>query len=217
MTQIILNLLNGGDECADQMAASAVYNLSSSISSHNFVNLYNVDFINYVKSGGMSLQEDVNVLDAEDFDSDDDSTLNREEDSGDIDSGYGQGARPTRERLSEDVGGGFRISIVRDIQDYLYRGKELLGLCPYIYKSLIRRVSKKQMENRSKDPIHAGAQKSITFEFDPEHLLSHTHVQRLNIKPLIVKLVGRGMPKDPVGLIHELEMNFQSGIENSES
>ena len=197
LTQIILNLLNGGDECADQMAASAVYNLSSSISSHNFVNLYAVDFINYVKSGGMSLQEDVNVLDAEDFDSEDDSTLNREEDSADIDSGYGQGARPTRERLSEDVGGGVRISIVRDIQDYLYRGKELLALCPYIYKSLIRRVSKKQMENRSKDSIHAGAQKSITFEFDSEHPLSHTHVQRLNIKPLIVKLVGRGMPKDP--------------------
>ena len=39
LTQIVLNLLNGGDEFADQMAASAVYNLSSSISSHNFVNL----------------------------------------------------------------------------------------------------------------------------------------------------------------------------------
>ena len=32
LTQIVLNLLNGGNECADQMAASAVYNLSSFIS-----------------------------------------------------------------------------------------------------------------------------------------------------------------------------------------
>ena len=33
----------------------------------------------YVKSGGKSLQEDVNTLDEEDFDSDDDSTKNRGE------------------------------------------------------------------------------------------------------------------------------------------
>ena len=45
--------------------------------------------------------------------------------------------------------------------------------------------------------VHAGAQKSLTFEFDQEHPLSDTHIQRLNMKPLIVKLVGRGMPKDP--------------------
>ena len=91
LTQIVLNLLNGGDECADQMAASAVYNLPSFMSSHSFVNLYAVDFIKYVKSGGKSLQEDVNILDEEDFDSDDDSIKNREEDFGDADTGYGQG------------------------------------------------------------------------------------------------------------------------------
>ena len=65
------------------------------------------------------------------------------------------------------------------------------------YKSLIRRVSKKQIENRSKVAVHAGAQKSKTFPFHPEHPLLHSHLQRLNIKPLIVKVVGRGMPKDP--------------------
>ena len=53
------------------------------------------------------------------------------------------------------------------------------------------------MENRSKADIHAGAQKSKTFEFKPEHPLYDTHIQRLNKKPLIVKLVGRGLPKDP--------------------
>ena len=105
LTQIILNLINGADECSDQMAASAVYNLPSFTSSHNFVNLYAVDFIKYVKSGGKSLQEDVNTLDEEDFDSDDDSTKNREEDFGDADTGYGEGARPTREKLSEADGG----------------------------------------------------------------------------------------------------------------
>ena len=45
--------------------------------------------------------------------------------------------------------------------------------------------------------VHAGAQKSKTFDFDSEHPLSHSHVQRLNKKPLIVKLIGRAMPKDP--------------------
>ena len=96
LTQIVLNLLNGGDECSDQIAASAVYNLASFLSSHSFVNLYTVDFIKYLKSEGKSLQEDVNVLDAEDFDSDDE----RESTKGDLldeyaaDSGYGQGARP---------------------------------------------------------------------------------------------------------------------------
>ena len=130
LTQIVLNLLNGGDECADQMAASAVYNLSSFTSSHNFVNLYAVDFINYVKSGGKSLQEDVNILDEEDFDSEDETIANKQEDPVDTNTGYGQGARPTREKLSEDVGGGIRISIVRDIDDYLHKGDELDGLGP---------------------------------------------------------------------------------------
>ena len=201
LTQIVLNLLNGGDECADQMAASAVYNLPSFISSHSFVNLYAVDYINYVKSGGKSLREDVNILDEEDLDSDSDSTPSREKNLVDVDTGYGQGARPTSEKLCEDEGGGVRVSIVRDIDDYLNMGEELKGLtpymCPYIYKSLIRRVSKKQTEKLSKVAVHAGAQKSKTFAFAPDHPLSHSHEQRLNKKPLIVKLVGRGIPKDP--------------------
>ena len=85
LTQIVLNLLNGGDECSDQMAASAVYNLPSFISSHSFVNLYAVDFINYVKTGGKSLREDVNILDEEDFDSDSDSTPSMKKDLADVD------------------------------------------------------------------------------------------------------------------------------------
>ena len=97
LTQIVLNLLNGGDECSDQMAASAVYNLTSSISSHSFVNLYTVDCINYMKSAGKSLQEDVNVLDQEDFDSEDESGSNTKVDETTADTGFGQGARPIRQ------------------------------------------------------------------------------------------------------------------------
>ena len=110
------------------MAASAVYNLPSSISSHSFTNLYAVDFINYVKTGGKSLQDDVNLLDEEDFDSDEDCKSNPHGDLGlgeTPDSGYGQGARPTQQKLSEDVGGGVRITIARDIDDYIHRGVDL--------------------------------------------------------------------------------------------
>ena len=53
------------------------------------------------------------------------------------------------------------------------------------------------MDSRSTKDRHAGAQKSLTFEFDEEHPLAHSHIQRLNIKPLIVKLVGKGLPTDP--------------------
>ena len=133
LTQIILNLLNGGDECSDQMAASAVYNLPSYISSHSFVNLYTVDFINYVKSGGKSLQEDVNILDEEDFDSEDENVSNKNRENEDeivVDNGYGQGARPIPEKLSEDEGGAVRIAIVRDIDDYIHKGDELDGIPP---------------------------------------------------------------------------------------
>ena len=139
----------------------------------------------------------MNILDDEDFDSEEDSTPNRDEALPDRDTGYGQGARPIKEKLSEDDGGAVIVNIVRDIQDYIHKGDELDGLAPWIYKSLITRVSIKQMKNLSKVAIHAGAQKSKTFKFHPDHPLSHSHIQRLNMKPLIVKLVGRGMPRDP--------------------
>ena len=104
----MLNLLNGADECSDQMAASAVYNLPSSVSSHSFVNLYAVDFINYVKTGGKSLQEDSNVLALDELDSDDEES---KQDVNDVlpataDSGIGQGAKPVHDRLSQAEGGG---------------------------------------------------------------------------------------------------------------
>ena len=78
LTQIVLNLLNGASEIADQMAASAVYGYDSFISSHSFTNLYVVDFIKYVKSGGKSLQEDAVMLDREEIDDEDEENLGDE-------------------------------------------------------------------------------------------------------------------------------------------
>ena len=59
------------------------------------------------------------------------------------DSGIEQGAKPVHDRLSEAEGGGVRVTIARDIEDYIYRGTALSQLSPYVYKALIRRVSKK--------------------------------------------------------------------------
>lgn len=159
----VLNLLNGGDECADQMAASAVYHLAFFISSHSFVYLYAVDFINYIKSGGKSLQEVVNILDEKDVDLGHNSTPEKDEDYADQDTDYGQGVCSTREKLSEDDYGGVRICIVRGMDDCTHRGEELTELSAYICKSLIRKVSTKQLENQSKVGIHTSALKSKIF------------------------------------------------------
>ena len=87
------------------MAASTVYNLSSFISSHSFVNLYAVDYINYVKSGGKSLSEGMNLLDPEDFDSFNEMKQDPADEST-KDIRYGLRARLIREKLSKDVGWG---------------------------------------------------------------------------------------------------------------
>ena len=107
------------------------------ISSHSYVYLYAVDFIDYIKSGGKSLQEVVNILDEKDVDIGDNSTPEREEHYADHDTGYGR-VRSTRETLSEDDYGGVRICIVRDIDDCTHRGEELIELSAHICKSLIR-------------------------------------------------------------------------------
>ena len=91
------------------------------------------------------------------------------------------------------------MAIAKNVEDYIYRGKDLKEklVSPYTYRALITRVGRRQMERRSRVKIHPGAQKSLTFEFDEEHPLAHSHIQRLNIKPRIVKLVGKTIPKDP--------------------
>ena len=136
LTQIVLNLLNGGDECSDQMAASAVYNLGSYMSSHSFVNLYVVDFIKYVKSGGQSLLDELTNT----SDIDDDTEDGRDSPQRDIsfrsvsNSGYGQQPRPTQQRLSREEGSTVHVAIAKNVEDYIYRGKDLKVLSPYTYR-----------------------------------------------------------------------------------
>ena len=103
----MLNLLNGGDECSDQMAASAVYNLRSYMSSHSFVNLYVVDFLNYIKSGGKSLREEVSYASDMDDDTEDEGKDSRQSDvsvHAVSNTGYGQQPQPIQQRLSEEEG-----------------------------------------------------------------------------------------------------------------
>ena len=41
---------------------------------------------------------------------------------------YGQGARPIKQKLSEDDGGAVIVNIARDIDDYIHKGEGLDGL-----------------------------------------------------------------------------------------
>ena len=197
LTQIVLNLLNGASEIADQMAASAVYGYDSFISSHSFTNIYVVDFFKYVKSGGKSLQEDAVMLDQEEIDEDEENLSDENVDEWMINSGYGQQPKPIQKRLSKEEGNKITVKIVKDIDNYIHRGSQLKVLSAYLYKSLITKVRKREIRNRSKVKYHAGQQPSLTYEFDPEHPQAHSHVQRLRKKPLIPKFVGKKIPNDP--------------------
>ena len=161
------------------MAASAVYNLGSYMSSHSFVNLYVVDFLQYLKSGGKSLLNEVTLASDMDDDSEDegrDSSLADVSFNGVSNTGYGQQPRPIQQRLSREEGSAVHVAIAKNVEDYIYRGKDLKVLSPYTYKALITRVGRRQMERRSRVEIHPGAQKSLTFEFDEEHPLAHSHI-----------------------------------------
>ena len=123
LTQIVLNLLNGASEISDQMAASAVFGYDSFISSHSFANLYVVDFMKYIQTGGKSLQEDTIRLNREEMDIEDDDEPGQNNDDEElVNSGCGQQARPTHERLKEEEGGKVRVTVTRDIDDYIHRG-----------------------------------------------------------------------------------------------
>ena len=105
------------------MTASAVYGYDSFISSHSFTNLYVVDFLKYVKTGGKSLEEDTIIMNREDIENDDDSqTANQNDGDVSANSGCGQQARPIQERLCEEEGGQVKVMVVRDIDNYIHRG-----------------------------------------------------------------------------------------------
>ena len=201
LTQIILNRLNGGEEVPDQVAASFMYGFDSHISSHSFQNFYPVDLYNYVKTVGKShLSEETSELDANDCQEpyEKDSEEEKLEVLGmNLSSGQGQAVRPSRCKLSEDEGGKVIITIVRDIDDYLYRGSSFESFSPYMYKMAVTRVTKSIIERRSKKERSSGKTAHNWFNFDPEHPLAHSHVQRLRVKFPILQFVGMQIPKHP--------------------
>ena len=201
LTQIILNRLHGGEEVADQVAASFIYGYDSYISSHSFENFYPVDLYNYVKTGGSShLSEETTELDAKDRveDYEKDSEEEKLEIIGlNLSSELGQAVRPSRCRLSPEEGGQVVIRIVRDVDDYIYRDPSFETFSPYMYKMAVVRVSNFVIEKRSQKAYSSGKNKNSYFNFDPEHPLAHSHVQRLRNKFPILQTIGMQIPKHP--------------------
>ena len=200
LTQIILNRLHGGEEIADQVAASFVYGYDSYISSHSFENFYPVDLYNYIKTGGRSFfSEDTAELDSKDWTVDEDNEDEEKLDIPDVSSpsGRGQASRPYRSKLSEEEGGKIIIRVVKDIHDWIYKGPEFESFSPFMYKMGVTRVSKKVIEKRSQKEHSSGKIAHDWFPFLPDHPLAHSHVQRLRTKFPILQFVGMHMPKHP--------------------
>ena len=181
-----MNRINGSQEISDQIAASAVYGYDSYICSHEFTNFYPVDLYNYVKTGGESLFAEISNLDAEDLD---DENADQSDDENveipDIDesSGKGQAIRPVTVKSSEEKGK-LIVPVVKDIDDYVNRGQgsSLSNFSPLHYKMTVSRVSRKEIGKRSSKEISSGTHAHAVFEFDLDHPLSRTHVQRLRRK-----------------------------------
>ena len=77
------------------------------------------------------MQEDVVMLDQEEKDDEDEESLRNENtDEWVINSGCGQQAKPIQERLSKEEGSKIRVKIVKDIDNYIYRGSILERLSP---------------------------------------------------------------------------------------
>ena len=89
------------------------------------------------------------------------------------------------------------VPIVKDIDDWIYRGDSLSDYSPFLYKMTVSRVSRKEIGKRSSKKISSGTHAYAVFEFHPEHPLSHSHVQRLRRKFLIPQFIGMNMPRHP--------------------
>ena len=186
---------------ADQVAASCVYGYDSYISSHTFENFYPVDFYNYVKTGGKSLlSRETTELDSKDCS----AQLENMSDDERVEipgfgasSGLGQSARPSRDKLSPEKGGEVVIRIVRDIDDFIHKGPHFETFSPSMYKMAVKRVSKNLIDKRSNKTHAGGKVANDWFNFDTEHPLAHSHVQRLRSKFPVLQFVGMQMPKHP--------------------
>ena len=113
-------------------------------------------------------------------------------------SGKGQAIRPVTVKSSEKKGKVI-VPVVKDIDDYVNRGRgsSLSNFSPLHYKMTVSRVSRKEIGKRSSKEISSGTHAHAVFEFDPDHPLSRTHVQRLRRKFLIPQFIGMQIPKHP--------------------
>ena len=199
LTQILLNKINGSQEISDQIAASAVYGYDSYISSHEFVNFYPVDFYNYIKYGGESIDDELSKLKPEDMD---DEVENLDDDEevvipqiGEA-SGNGQAIQPNLIKSSEEKGQVI-VPVVKDIDDYVHKGRALNYISPLHYKMIVSRVPLSQIHKRSSKKRPSGPRRHATFPFDDEHPLSERCLQRLRGKFLIPQFIGMQIPKHP--------------------
>ena len=197
LSTIILNKLNAGEEVSDQIAASAVYGYNSFLSSHSFANLYVVDLLKWIKNSGCGFGDDAVDLDQEDkieLQHDDDL----DEEIAPISSiGKGQDCRTFKRKLTEEEGGKIVVDMVRDLDDYLYRGPEFADLSPFTYKAVVSRVRKSEIGRRSSVKVKPGKRPHLVIPFCKEHPLSDTHVQRLRGKFSIIKFIGMQIPTNP--------------------
>ena len=149
---------------------------------------------------GTDLTDDTTELDDEDKHDISESVADIEEenDISPLDSnGLGQCCYPVKRKLSSEEGGKIIVDMVRDIDDYLYRGPEFADVSPYTYKTIVRKVRKSEISQRSSRVIKAGKRPHLVVKFDNGHPQSDTHVQRLRAKFSIIQFVGMQIPKNP--------------------
>ena len=197
LSTIILNKLNAAEEVSDQIAASAVYGYDSFLSSHSFANLYVVDLLKWIKNNGLGFGDDAVELDQEDkIDQQHGDDL--DEEIAPISAiGKGQDCCTFKRRLTEEEGGKIVVDMVRDLDDYLYRGPHFADLSPFTYKAVVSRVRKSEIRRRSSVKVKPGKRPHLVVPFCKEHPLSDTHVQRLRGKFSIIKFVGMQIPANP--------------------
>ena len=89
------------------------------------------------------------------------------------------------------------MDMVRDLDDYRFRGPAFADLSPYTYKAVVTRVRKSEIRKRSSAKVKPGKRPHLVVPFSQGHPLSDTHVQRLRGKFAIIQFVGMQIPKNP--------------------
>ena len=89
-------------------------------------------------------------------------------------SGLGQCCQPIKKKLSSEEGGKIVIDMVRDLDDYLYRGPEFADLSPYTYKAVVTKVAKSVINKRSSREFKAGKRPHRVVKFEKD---THRHIR----------------------------------------